>query len=113
LFEQLLVKINPAPTLAIKRIRDVKLCAGIALRRICALPLVASRTKLLTPEETESGIEMFLVDLVSACGDLSAGRRFFEGSRFRGIDPDDERRVCERESEANDLNNFRLSVSQT
>jgi hypothetical protein len=91
LSEQLLVKINPAPTFAVKRIRHVKLRARISLRWICALPFIASRTKLLTPKEAESGIEFFLVDLVSACSDLSAGGDFFEGSRFRGIDPDDER----------------------
>src|SRR5829696_8277190 len=73
LLEQFLVKINPPPTLAEKRIRDVELCAGISLRRICLLPFPASRTKLLAPKEAESGIEFFLVDLVSAGRHLSTG----------------------------------------
>src|SRR5689334_18967801 len=102
--EQLLVKINAAPSFAVKRIRYVKLCARISLRWIGALPFVASRTKLLTPEEAESRVELFLIDLVSTCSHLSTGCHFFERARFRGIDPDDERRVCDRESEAGDLN---------
>ena len=112
LFEQLLIKVKAAPTLAVKGIGYVELCAGISLRRICLLPFDASRTKLLTPEEVESGIEFLLVDLVSAGGDLSTRRHFFEGARFRSIDPDDERSVCDRENEADELNNFGLqSVS--
>ena len=110
LLEQLLVKIKAAPTLAVKRIRDIELCAGVSLRRICLLPFVACRTKLLTPEEAKSGIEFFLVDFVSAGGDLSTGRHVFEAARFRGIEPDDERSVCDRESEAGDLNNFGLQI---
>src|SRR5215211_6691910 len=90
LLEQLLVKIKAAPTLAVKRIRDVELCAGISLRRICLLPFVARRTKLLTPEEAECGIEFFLIDFVSAGGDLGTGRHVFEAARFSGVDPDDE-----------------------
>src|SRR5215210_5442943 len=108
LLEQLLVKIDAPPTLAVKRIRYVELCMGISLRRICALPFVASRAKLLTPEEVESGIKIFLVDLVSAGGNFSTGRHFFECAWFRGVDPDDERSVCDRESEAGHLNDFGL-----
>src|ERR1041384_6655886 len=110
LLEQLLVKINAAPALAIKRISYVELCAGVSLRRIGALPFIAGRTKLLTPAETESRVEVFLVDLVSASGHFSTGRHLFEGARFSGIDPDDERSVCEREYEAGDLNKFGLQL---
>jgi len=110
LLEQLLVKIKAAPTLAVKRIRDVELCARISLRRICLLPFVAGRTKLLTPEEAECGIKFFLVDFVSAGGDLSTGRHVFEAARFGSIDPDDERSVYDRESEAGDLNNSGLQI---
>ena len=110
MFEQLLVKINPPPTFAVKRIRYVKLCLGISLRWVCALPFVASRTKLLTPEEAESGIELLLVDLVSAGGDLSTGCDFFESTRLRGIDPDNERSVCDRESEPDDFNDSGLHL---
>ena len=111
MLEQLLIKIKAAPTLSVKRIRYVELCAGISLRWVRLLPFDASRTKLLTPEEVETGIEFFLVDLVSAGGDLSTGRHFFEGARFRGIDPDYERSICERESEAAELNNFGLQFA--
>jgi hypothetical protein len=113
LLKQLLIKINAPPTLAVKRIGYVELRAGISLRRIRLLPFDASRTKLLTPEEVESGIEFFLVDFVSAGGDLSTGRHFFEGARFRGIDPDDERSVCDRECEAGDLDKFRCQRNMT
>src|SRR4030095_6077613 len=96
------------PPLSQKRIRNVELCASISLRRICALPFVASRSKLLTPEEVKRGIKICLIDLVSTGSDLSAGRHFFEGARLRGIDPNDERRVRERDCETRDLNNSGL-----
>ncbi len=52
--EQLLIVINATPTLAVKRVSDIELCARIALCGICALPFVARRTKLFPPKEAFS-----------------------------------------------------------
>ena len=110
--EQVLVRVDASPTLAVERIRYVELCAGICPApglRCCQSSRAArncSRRK-----SVESGIELFLVDLISAGGDLGTGRHFCEGAWLSGIDPDDERSVCERDSEARDLNDSGLAFS--
>jgi hypothetical protein len=72
------------------------------------LPFVARGPKLVTAEEVECAIEFFLVDLVSAGGDLSTSGYFCETAWLSGIDPDDEDSICDSAYEANDFNNSGL-----
>src|SRR4026207_1467896 len=108
LLKQLLVVIKTAPAFAVKGISDIELCPRIALRRVCALPFVASRTKLFSPEQIKCGIKFFLIDLVSAGSNFSAGRHLLKRAGLGSIDPDNDHGVSDRECETRDLNYFCL-----
>src|SRR5215207_4625093 len=73
LLKQILIVIKAPPAFPIECVSNVKLRRWILLCRICALPLVTSRSKLLTSKEREGSIELFLINLVSSGGNLSSG----------------------------------------
>ena len=68
----------------------------------------SSGAKLIAPEQLETVVKLFLIDLVDSGNNLSIGCDFFQRAWLGGVDPNDESRVHDGPDKPSDFDKFPL-----